>query len=270
MYWRIVHTRSRYMWRWMPRVKGYSPGRPMSRSKSALTSWGSYTGFTGMPACSRTSFIGWSPSYRLAVRFAYVLASRLAAVRAAGRLGLGPRARGERLNCSSPLGSLGSPCHERLHHVGKRRAHREDPAHADGQQRRDVARRNDPAHDHLDLVRTLRAQSCQHASREGHVSSREDAEADDVHVLLNRLLHDLLGRALEPGVDDLYAGIAQRLGHDLGAAVVAVEPRLGDEDLHAAISSVTRRAVTFVPATIRRAREIGSLNRRGPALPGFR
>jgi hypothetical protein len=34
MYWRIVQSRSRYMCLWMPRVYGYSPGRPMSRANS--------------------------------------------------------------------------------------------------------------------------------------------------------------------------------------------------------------------------------------------
>src|SRR5262249_23360660 len=116
----------------------------------------------------------------------------------------------------------------------------------------------------------LRPRPSPRPPRQRHVSARQDAEADDVHVLLDGLLHDLLGRTLEPGVDDLHAGVAQRLRHHLGAAVVAVEPGLGDEDLHAATSSVTRRAVTRAPTTVRRASEIGSLNRRGPALPGFR
>ena len=103
---------------------------------------------------------------------------------------------------------------------------------------------------------------------------REDRQADHVHVLLDGLGHDLLRRTLETGVDDLHAGIAQGVGHDLGAAVVAVEPGLGDEDLHgfftAGTSSVTSSARRREPATVRRASEIGSLKRRGPALPGFR
>ena len=31
-YWRIVHGRPRYIVGWMPRVKGYSPGKPRSRT----------------------------------------------------------------------------------------------------------------------------------------------------------------------------------------------------------------------------------------------
>ena len=41
---------------------------------------------------------------------------------------------------------------------------------------------------------------------------------------------DLLGRLAEAGVDHFHAGIAQRARDDLGAAVVPVEPRLGNDD----------------------------------------
>ena len=37
------------------------------------------------------------------------------------------------------------------------------------------------------------------------------------------------GRLVQPGVDHLHPGVAQRGGHHLGAAVVPVEPRLGHE-----------------------------------------
>ena len=84
---------------------------------------------------------------------------------------------------------------------------------------------------------------------------------------------DLLRRALEAEYTTSTPARAGR-GDDLGAAVVAVEPGLGDEDLHgfftAGTSSVTSSARRREPATVSRASEIGSLNRRGPALPGFR
>ena len=41
---------------------------------------------------------------------------------------------------------------------------------------------------------------------------------------------DLLRRLAQAGVDDLHAGVAQRARDDLGAAIVAVEARLGDDD----------------------------------------
>ena len=63
-----------------------------------------------------------------------------------------------------------------------------------------------------------------------HVRPGEDGQADQVGVLLDRGLHDLLGRLVQPGVDDLVTGVAQRAGHDLGAAVVPVEAGLADDD----------------------------------------
>ena len=46
---------------------------------------------------------------------------------------------------------------------------------------------------------------------------------------------DHLGRLVQAGVDDLVAGVGERARDDLGAAVVAVEPGLGDEDAELAI-----------------------------------
>jgi hypothetical protein len=54
--------------------------------------------------------------------------------------------------------------------------------------------------------------------------------ADDIDALLDGGGDDDLGRDAQPGVDDLHAGVAQGRGDDLGAAVVAVEARLADED----------------------------------------
>ena len=58
----------------------------------------------------------------------------------------------------------------------------------------------------------------------------QDADADDVDVLLDRRLDDLLRRAMQAGVDDVHAGVAQRARDDLDAAVMAVEADLGDDD----------------------------------------
>ena len=56
----------------------------------------------------------------------------------------------------------------------------------------------------------------------------EDRDPDRVGILLDRRLHDLLGRLMEARVDHLHARIAERAGDDLGAAVVPVEAWLGD------------------------------------------
>ena len=63
-----------------------------------------------------------------------------------------------------------------------------------------------------------------------HVRPREQGQADRVGVLLQGCLGDLFGGLEQARVDHLEAGIAQGAGDDLGAAVVAVQAGLGDDD----------------------------------------
>ena len=72
------------------------------------------------------------------------------------------------------------------------------------------------------------AQQLEHARKERHVRAAQDREADDVDVFLHRGGRDHLRRLVQPGVDDLHAGVAERGGDDLRAAVVAVEAGLGE------------------------------------------
>src|SRR5439155_16945031 len=88
------------------------------------------------------------------------------------------------------------------------------------------------AHDDPDLLGAVRPQPLEHTAREEHVGARQHREPDHVYVLLDRRPHDLDRRPLEPRVDDLDPRVAERLRHDLRSAVVAVEPRLGDQDFH--------------------------------------
>src|SRR5262245_35301485 len=199
MYWRMVHSRSRYMLRWIPRVYGYSPGWPISAAASRpARSSGPYTGFTGMPAWSFTSLM--PPS-------------------------------------------VSRPILECRHDLGQRRTHRKHPRHAQRQQRLDVARRDDAADDHADPVGALGPQPLQHPRGQRQMRTGQDRQPDHVHVLLDGLGHDLLGGPLESGVHHLDTGVTQGVGDHLGAAVVAVEAGLGDQDFHgffpAATSSVT-------------------------------
>ena len=60
-----------------------------------------------------------------------------------------------------------------------------------------------------------------------HVRAGEHREADRVGVLLDGGLDDLLRRLVQAGVDDLHTGVPQGPRHDLGAAVVTVQARLG-------------------------------------------
>ena len=62
------------------------------------------------------------------------------------------------------------------------------------------------------------------------MGSGEDGEADAVDVLLDGGGDDHLGGLTEAGVDDLHSGVAEGSGDDFGAAVVAVEAGLCDQD----------------------------------------
>ncbi len=68
------------------------------------------------------------------------------------------------------------------------------------------------------------------ARRQGHVGAAEDAEAQPVGVLVGDGADDGLRRLPQAGVDDVHAGVAQGAGHDLDAAVVAVQADLGEHD----------------------------------------
>ena len=87
------------------------------------------------------------------------------------------------------------------------------------------------AHNHIvPRLMALLAQQLDDAPADRQVRAREDAEADDVGVLLGRRRDDLLGALAQPGVDHLEAGVAERPRDHLGAAVVPVEAGLRDHD----------------------------------------
>jgi hypothetical protein len=75
-----------------------------------------------------------------------------------------------------------------------------------------------------------RLQQLDHLGEQRHVRPGQHRQADGVGVLGQCGLHDLLRGLVQAGVDDLHAGVPQRSGDHLGAAVVAVQPRLGDDD----------------------------------------
>ena len=70
----------------------------------------------------------------------------------------------------------------------------------------------------------------EHPAELRHVRAGQDGQPDRVGVFLQRRGDDLLRRLVQPGVDDLDSGVAQRTRHDLGAAVVPVQAGLGDDD----------------------------------------
>ena len=73
-------------------------------------------------------------------------------------------------------------------------------------------------------------QQLEHPREQGHVRAGQHRKPDRVDVLLDGGRRRSLRGLVQAGVDDLHAGVAQRPGDDLCAAVVAVEAGLGDDD----------------------------------------
>ena len=123
----------------------------------------------------------------------------------------------------------------------------------------DVGVGDDAAAEDDDVARVALGEQLDDPREQRHVRAGEDRQPDGVGVLLDRRLDDLLRRLVQAGVDDLHAGVAQRPGDDLGAAVVPVEARLGDDDpddvgrrghpaAHVARGLVSRTATASAPA----------------------
>ena len=88
------------------------------------------------------------------------------------------------------------------------------------------------------------------------MGTREDRAADDVDILFDRSGDDGIHAAAQPCVDHLEAFVAQAPRQHLGAAIVSVEARLGDEHAnrrrslsHAARLDVPCRAHVPGPAS---------------------
>jgi hypothetical protein len=73
-------------------------------------------------------------------------------------------------------------------------------------------------------------QQVDEAGKDGHVRTGKDADADDIHVFLDRCLDDLFRGPVKAGIDDVHARVAQRARDDLDAPVVSVETDLRDHD----------------------------------------
>ena len=89
---------------------------------------------------------------------------------------------------------------------------------------------NDAADEDHDVVHIFFVEEVHELRAEGVVRAAEDREADDVDIFLGSGAGDHLGGLAQAGVDDLHAGVAEGAGDDFGAAVVAIEAGLGDEN----------------------------------------
>ncbi len=88
-------------------------------------------------------------------------------------------------------------------------------------QRLDIFVGDNAAHQHHHVVQALLAQQLHHPRAERQMRARQNAQAHHIDVFLQRRFGDHLRRLADAGVDHLEAGVAQRTGHHLGAAVPA-------------------------------------------------
>src|SRR6267142_4551499 len=87
---------------------------------------------------------------------------------------------------------------------------------------------DDAADENGDVVHAFVTEQIHELRADGVVGAGEDREADDVDVFLDGGGGDHFRGLAKAGVDDFHAGVAEGPGDDLGAAIVAVQARLGD------------------------------------------
>lgn len=112
----------------------------------------------------------------------------------------------------------------------ERGTRREDGAHASGAKRLGVCLGNDATTENDDILCAARRKRIEDGRKQGVVRAGHDGEPHRIDVFLNRGHRNHVGRLMKPRVHNLKARIAERACHDFGAAIVAVETRLGDED----------------------------------------
>src|SRR5487761_259598 len=208
-------------------------GAPAAASSAAISrapaaSEATRPGMTGTP-CSANSSLAWYSNRSTRFRphpLAWLGAGSLA-VTARGAapgcavLAVGPGRRAE-------FGV--HPVHDLL----SRGTRREDLRHAQPLELADVGLRDDAAAEDRDVGRVALGQQLEHPREQRHVRAGQDRQPDRGGILLHRRRDDLLGSLVQPGVDHLDPGVAQRPRDDLRAAVVAVKPGLRDHHADAA------------------------------------
>ena len=89
---------------------------------------------------------------------------------------------------------------------------------------------NDAADEHSHVVHAFGLQQVHQLRADGVVRAGKNGQADDVHIFLNGGGSNHFRSLPQAGVDHFHAGVAQGARDDLGAAVVAVETGLGDQN----------------------------------------
>src|SRR5207244_11898994 len=82
-------------------------------------------------------------------------------------------------------------------------------SHTHIQERRHVFVRNQATNHKDNVVGARSAQLLENSTDEGHVSTRKQTDANDIHVLFNSSPNYFLGPAVKSRIDDLHSRITQ-------------------------------------------------------------
>src|SRR5229473_5424474 len=93
----------------------------------------------------------------------------------------------------------------------------------------DVGFGDDAADEDGDVGHAFVVEEFHELGADGVVRAGENREADDVDVFLDGGGGDHLRGLAQAGVDDLHAGVTEGAGDNFCAAVVAIQPRLGNQ-----------------------------------------
>src|SRR5438094_5016774 len=210
--------------RWSPKasmkVLFPTPGTPLTRARPARPVPGSRS------SRSRCAARWWSarvlsPSV-IAFASARRLPARTSAASASGRLGADG---GMRRRASAVSDQLQHPPRG----LRDLRPRAEDRLHARTLEEGVVLGRDDAAARDHDVRGAEPRELLDELRHERLVAARLGGDADHVHVVLDRLARDLLGRLEEHAHVDVEAQVGEGGGDHLGAAVVAVLADLGDQ-----------------------------------------
>jgi hypothetical protein len=122
-----------------------------------------------------------------------------------------------------------------IYHLAGEGTHGEYTVNPDFPQRLDIVIGDGSADQEHDVVVRIAAQAVSfqridQAGHEPHVGAGEDADADNVHVLLGGGGGHLVGSDSHTEIDNLHAGVAEGSGDDLHPTVMPVQAELGEED----------------------------------------
>ena len=120
----------------------------------------------------------------------------------------------------------------------KRSARLENGRHALLFQRSRIFVRNDAADNNLHVGHILLTQQFHHPRHDRVMAPGEDRKPDNLHIFLQGGIDNHFRGLSQTSINDFHARVAQGPRNDLGAAVMAVESRLGNQHPNRMDSSV--------------------------------